>query len=153
VKPIDAAASLASWWVGIYTRGLPHRVAAGRRDEITSDLWEQRADASQRGERVFVTATSILARTLGGITADLSWRTRQAEAARGRTTSEPAGAVAVTAGEHGWLYHRIHHRRCSACGERYLRRLPNCPRCKTGRDGSGAASGEGRSIAWPLGFG
>lgn len=153
MKPIDAASTLATRWVGIYTRGLPHRVAAGRRDEITSDLFEQRADASQQGEHVYVTAGSILARTLGGITADLNWRTRQAEAARGQTTSQPAGAVAVTAGEHGWLSHRIHHRRCSACGERYPRRLPNCPRCKTERDGSGDASGEGRATAWPLGFG
>jgi NADH:ubiquinone oxidoreductase subunit len=149
----DTAATFATWWLNTYTRGVSFQVASGRRDEIASDLYEQRAEAASRGERRSVTATSIVARTIGGVAADLSWRTRQREGARRRTTTVTAGAVPVDSGEHGWLHHRIHHRRCSACGERYPRRLPNCPRCKTVPGGSGDGGGEGRHTAWPLGFG
>jgi hypothetical protein len=47
----DTAATFATWWLNTYTRGVPFRVASGRRQEIASDLYEQRAEAASRGER------------------------------------------------------------------------------------------------------
>lgn len=52
----------------MYTAGLPDDVAAERRAELASDVWEQRHDPSYAGDR------AIVARLLRGVPADLVWR-------------------------------------------------------------------------------
>jgi hypothetical protein len=55
-------------WVGIYTAGLPDDVAAARRAELDSDIWEQLHDPDN------ATTFSIISRLARGATADLFWR-------------------------------------------------------------------------------
>jgi hypothetical protein len=69
--------SLSQRWVRLYTRGLPAETRVARRDEIASDVFEQRASngASERGVRM-----SIAGRTLRGIPGDLMWRFEEGRA-------------------------------------------------------------------------
>ena len=57
-------------WAGVYTRGLPPSTRDQRKAEITSDLWEHRAEAA--GSRGL--SLEIAARSIAGVPADLSWR-------------------------------------------------------------------------------
>jgi hypothetical protein len=68
-------------WVIWYTRRVPWEIAAERRDELFSDLWEHSADSARRGEGNLRHQFSVIRRTLGGMRADLSWR-RAARASR-----------------------------------------------------------------------
>lgn len=65
-----SAARLALWWVDRYTCGLPDAERTARRDEIASDLWEQRTDTGARRSKDL----AVLSRCVRGIPADLSWR-------------------------------------------------------------------------------
>ena len=57
-------------WARVYTRGLPPTTRDQRKAEITSDLWEHRAEAARsRGLTL-----EIAARSIAGVPADLSWR-------------------------------------------------------------------------------
>jgi hypothetical protein len=80
----DRTAAMVLRWVAVYTHRLDPEVAARRRSELASDLWEQRAQARQVGAPDPVVALSILRRALTGAPADLLWRHRQLAAARGR---------------------------------------------------------------------
>lgn len=71
------AVRLVSRWAALYTRGLSATVAAGRRDELASDLWEQGAASDARGGSGAATGISILGRAARGVPADLHWRRRQ----------------------------------------------------------------------------
>ncbi len=64
-------------WVRLYTRGLPADTLEARRDEIASDVFEQRANngASERGVRI-----AIAGRTLRGVPGDLMWRFEEGRA-------------------------------------------------------------------------
>ncbi|MDC3402457.1 hypothetical protein OAX95_00805 [bacterium] len=55
-------------WVGVYTAGLPDDVAAERRAELDSDIWEQLHDPDN------ATTISIISRLARGVSADLLWR-------------------------------------------------------------------------------
>jgi len=63
-------------WVQWYTSALPEDVARDRRDEIASDIYEQRADSTRSA------TLPILARSIRGMPADLSWRRAQLRATR-----------------------------------------------------------------------
>jgi len=78
---------LVARWAAFYTRELDPRVADDRRDEITSDLWEQGADADARDASGATTELSILWRAARGIPADLSWR--RARISRRQLTVSP----------------------------------------------------------------
>jgi hypothetical protein len=83
MRPGDATARA---WTAIYTRNLPDDVAARRRDEIASDLFEHADDLGpSSGQQV-----AVVGRVLWGIPADLSWR-REARASHARrvTSGEP----------------------------------------------------------------
>ena len=69
--------SFSERWVGLYTRGLPADAVEARRDEIASDVFEQRASngASDRGARM-----AIAGRTLRGVAGDLMWRFEEGRA-------------------------------------------------------------------------
>jgi hypothetical protein len=71
-------------WVRFYTRNLPPEVAARRRAEIESDLWEQTNDQTST-DRV---TGQVLGRWLRGMPADVWWRYHTLLASRGlRATS------------------------------------------------------------------
>jgi len=65
---------LTRGWTAAYTSGLPAAFRGERRDEIDSDLWEQRTLAARRGDPAFRTAVQVLARMSLGILSDISWR-------------------------------------------------------------------------------
>jgi hypothetical protein len=71
----DRIAARVLAWCSFYTRGLPDEVAADRRDELASDLHEQLADASARGDRRV--GRAIARRAILGAVADLSWRAKE----------------------------------------------------------------------------
>jgi hypothetical protein len=65
-----------TWWADRYTRGLPAEVRDRRRDEITSDVFEQlHATSDER-------RTSVTWRTVRGIGADVAWRRQEMRAMR-----------------------------------------------------------------------
>ncbi len=68
------AARIVFWWAAFYTRDLETHIAADRRDELASDVWEQGAEAEDRGASPIVTEMSILLRAARGVPSDLSWR-------------------------------------------------------------------------------
>ncbi len=70
---MDAAARVARMWVGFYTGWVSAEAAERRRDEITSDLWEQSTDAHENGHSSAVVNAVIVHRVVTGIPADLSW--------------------------------------------------------------------------------
>jgi len=72
-------------WASVYTRGLPATTRDQRTAEITSDLWEHRAEAA--GSRGL--SLEIAARSIAGVPADLSWRRAAA--------SNPARGTSMTA--------------------------------------------------------
>ena len=70
-----AAAALVRVWARLYTSGLAPNMAAGRRAEIESDLWESAHD--QRAPQGTTAALLICARLILGIPNDLLWRAGQ----------------------------------------------------------------------------
>lgn len=72
-------------WASAYTRGLPSPTRDERKAEITSDLWEHRAEAA--GSRGL--SLEIAARSIAGVPADLSWRRA--------AVSNPARGTTMTA--------------------------------------------------------
>ena len=125
---------LAMRWVFFYTRRLPARIAYPRRDEVASDLWEHRHDARTRGMSDLATAVAIIWRMIRGAPADVGWRFVKVASAQGRTVEvrlTEEAAVTITRASRLWVSQRMRSRKCKACGNRYGRRLPNCPVCKT----------------------
>lgn len=87
------AVRLVSRWAEYYTRDLDPRVAAERRDELASDLWEHGVTSEARGASGAATGASILWRAARGIPADLSWRRgKGVGAGDGATRPGPWGA-------------------------------------------------------------
>jgi hypothetical protein len=79
-RPGDATARA---WTAIYTRGLPEEVAARRRDEIASDLFEHADELGpSTGQQL-----AVVGRVLWGIPADLSWRRDSRASLRRRVSS------------------------------------------------------------------
>lgn len=69
------AARLIARWCELYTRGLEPAVAAARRDELASDLFEHAASDPKAG-------AAMLSRAIRGVPADLAWRYEQRRAAQ-----------------------------------------------------------------------
>jgi hypothetical protein len=68
VSNVAGSTRLVDRWARSYTAGLPDDVAAARRAELESDVWEQQHDPDRRS------TVSIFSRLLFGIPADLLWR-------------------------------------------------------------------------------
>jgi uncharacterized membrane protein len=68
-------------WCALYTRGLAPEVAAGRQDEIASDLHEHAAWAGSTGMSAPRLARSVRLRAARGAASDLAWRTDQVRTA------------------------------------------------------------------------
>ncbi|WP_137844778.1 hypothetical protein [Microbacterium sp. 2FI] len=89
----DAAAlaeALTCRWVRGYTAWVGAEAAERRRAEIASDVWEQRADARERGAAPATAALSIAGRVMAGIPADLTWVRAQRLAMRGQRADRKA---------------------------------------------------------------
>lgn len=71
---VGRAARRVSRWVSLYTRGLPPAVAAERRAELESDVYEQVAHGSHGHANDRAVAREIAGRAVRGIPADLLWR-------------------------------------------------------------------------------
>ena len=86
------AAAMTRRWVRGYTAWVGAEAAERRRAEIASDVWEQRADARERGAAPATAALSIAGRVVAGIPADLMWVRTQRLAMRG----QPANRKVLT---------------------------------------------------------
>lgn len=86
-RPARIGVGLTRAWVHFYTRKLPPHIAAQRRAEIESDIWEQLHDTG-RPARTF----ELVARLVAGIPDDLRWKEEQVE------PGELRKAIVVTLG-------------------------------------------------------
>jgi hypothetical protein len=68
VNVSSAPSRLVDRWARSYTAGLPDDIAAERRAELESDLWEQQHDPDHRS------GVEVIGRLLFGVPADLLWR-------------------------------------------------------------------------------
>jgi len=87
-------------WTMTYTRGMDARIAAGRQDEIASDLHEHAVWAGETGIGPRRLAWSIRLRALRGVPADLVWRStvlRQADPGVRLALRADAALLAVVA--------------------------------------------------------
>ena len=75
--PYHHAVHRVSRWCSWYTRKVDAEVAAARRDELASDLYEHAIWADESGTTPRAVARAILSRALRGAPADLSWRHAQ----------------------------------------------------------------------------
>lgn len=140
----DPVSAIVVGWTATYTRRLPREIAQARRDEIASDLWEQRADAAGRSSAR--AALEIVRRMLVGIPADLVWRHHKRRAAARQPQRQRIDGRWIMVNDRTLLTRarmRLTTRRCKACGERYRRRFPYCPVCKTKKGDSDVPKGEG----------
>jgi protein-S-isoprenylcysteine O-methyltransferase Ste14 len=76
------AIALTRSWTAFYTRGLPADLRCRRRDEIESDLWEQRRLDDFERTPAAGTAVEVLLRLVLGAPADIIWRIETGENAR-----------------------------------------------------------------------
>jgi len=81
--PYRYAARRVLRWIDWYTRDLDAAVAASRRDEIASDLYEHAIDADRSSSTSFGLAATILLRLALGAPADLSWRRERLRSGEG----------------------------------------------------------------------
>ena len=68
--------SVVRAWVGLYTRGLPERLAEDRRALIEADLWDEASAAAWLGETSGL-GRQRFSRLVRGVPADLAWRLEQ----------------------------------------------------------------------------
>jgi len=76
-RSYHSAVNRVSRWCSWYTRAIDVDAAAGRRDELASDLYEHAMWADRSGASPRAVARSIFSRALRGAPADLSWRHAQ----------------------------------------------------------------------------
>jgi hypothetical protein len=81
-------------WLRCYTRRLPADVAARRRAEVESDLWEHEQEARAAGVSRRAFSVDVVGRVLSGMPADLAWRRGVRRAGRTPPTVRGAWLVA-----------------------------------------------------------
>jgi hypothetical protein len=86
----DRATAFVLRWARAYTRGIDEQARARRLAELASDCCEQRRWGDEVGASPAAVATSVVARTLAGMPADLLWRQVQLAASRDRSLN-PGG--------------------------------------------------------------
>jgi lipopolysaccharide/colanic/teichoic acid biosynthesis glycosyltransferase len=87
---LQAVVWAESVWVRLYTHGLPAEVRDRRRQEIASDIFEQRRYDADEGHLPDAVAVRLLARWVCGIPSDLSWRHSQRRHQRALTLTVPS---------------------------------------------------------------
>jgi hypothetical protein len=90
VTASDRAEDLVLGWARTYTHGLDDDARDRRLAELASDCHEQRRWGGEVGASPAAVATSMVARTLAGMPADLLWRQGQIAASRDRSPN-PGG--------------------------------------------------------------
>ncbi len=85
MSPTRRAEELVLAWARTYTRGLAEPARQRRLAELTSDCHEQRRWGDEVGASPVAVATSMVARTLAGMPADLLWRQGQLATSRDRS--------------------------------------------------------------------
>ncbi len=85
------ALALTRAWTRLYTYRMPQEAREARRAEIDSDLWEWEQDLRATGRGV--DAAHAVARLLGGVADDLSWRLEQTSAPRVAVWSMTAASL------------------------------------------------------------
>jgi len=81
----DRAMGLVLGWARTYTRGIGEHARTRRLEELASDCFEQCRWGDEVGTSPAAVATSMVARTLAGMPADLLWRQGQLAASRDRS--------------------------------------------------------------------
>ena len=87
------AFALTRAWTRLYTYRMPPEAREARCAEIDSDLWEWQHDLCATGSDV--DAAHVVARLLGGVADDLSWRLEQASTPRVAVWSVTAASLGV----------------------------------------------------------
>lgn len=97
----DRAEAIVLAWTRAYTRGLAHEPRQRRVDELVSDCHDQRRWGGEVGASPLAVATSMVARTMAGMPADLLWRQEQLAASRDRSPN-PRGRPMGHWIRHNW---------------------------------------------------
>lgn len=79
---LSAARGAVRLWVRGYTRGLDAEVQERRRLEVESYVYEQCRAAKEEGHAPRAVAVQLILGWLGGVPADLSWRSERREVSR-----------------------------------------------------------------------
>jgi lipid-A-disaccharide synthase-like uncharacterized protein len=92
-REFDLAGALVRAWTHTYTLAMPAERQLARRREISSDVFEHRAEAEAAGRGRFGTGAEVAWRLVRGMPADIAWRMQ-----RGGFEMNPMIGVERTAG-------------------------------------------------------
>lgn len=104
----ETMARLVRRWTRLYTSGVPAEERERRREEIAADLHDQLEHERAQGVADRRIARALLARTLRGLAADVSWRGHHAGSLGAIVAvvlvllSVPAGAMLAGGGGFAW---------------------------------------------------
>jgi hypothetical protein len=98
----DRAEALVLGWARVYTRGVGD-VGQRRLQELASDCFEQRRWGREVGASPTAVATSMVARTLAGMPADLLWRQAQIATSRDRSLNPRGRPMGQWIKDNWWL--------------------------------------------------
>lgn len=99
----DRAEALVLGWARVYTRGVVGDAGERRLQELASDCFEQRRWGGEVGASPTAVATSMVARTLAGMPADLLWRQAQIATSRDRSLNPRGRPMGRWMAENWWL--------------------------------------------------
>ncbi len=99
----DRAQALVLGWARLYTRAVDGDAGERRLQELVSDCFEQRRWGGEVGASPTAVATSMVARTLAGIPADLLWRQAQIATSRDRSPNPRGRPMGPWIEQHWWL--------------------------------------------------
>jgi hypothetical protein len=99
----DRAEGLVLGWARLYTRAVDGDAGERRLQELASDCFEQRRWGGEVGASPTAVATSMVARTLAGIPADLLWRQAQIATSRDRSPNPRGRPMGHWIKDNWWL--------------------------------------------------
>jgi len=99
----DRAEALVLGWARLYTRGVVGDAGGRRLEELASDCFEQRRWGGEVGASPAAVATSMVARTLAGLPADLLWRQAQIATSRDRSPNPRGRPMGRWIKDNWWL--------------------------------------------------
>lgn len=99
----DRAQTFVLGWARLYTRAVDVDAGERRLQELASDCFEQRRWGGEVGASPTAVATSMVARTLAGIPADLLWRQAQIATSRDRSPNPRGRPMGPWIKNNWWL--------------------------------------------------
>jgi len=99
----DRAEAVVLGWARVYTRGVVDDTRDRRLQELGSDCFEQRRWGGEVGASPTAVATSMVARTLAGMPADLLWRQAQIATSRDRSPHPRGRPMGQWIKDNWWL--------------------------------------------------